>query len=91
MMFEIKTKEGKLNMSSEELFQTILKQCFLDEDNENLQSLDICGNMVKTLEPIWHHKYIHTIWMEQTKVPDNEREKFELEHPDCKVYTQIFN
>ena len=86
------TSHTAITLGEFELGETIL----IDNINplrfcKNLQSLNICGNMVKTLEPIWHHKYIHTIWMEQTKVPDNEREKFELEHPDCKVYTQVFN
>lgn len=89
MMFEIKTKEGKLNMSSEELFQTILKQCFLDEDNENLQSLDtfieiitkivktdlLKANLTQLFSIYFMAGYYYKIFLNQNEVTINKKTK----------------
>lgn len=39
-MFKIKTNDEEITISNTELFQLILKQCFLNEENPSLLNLD---------------------------------------------------
>jgi len=56
----------------------------------NLTHISICNNMVKSLEPIWNHKHLKVVWIENTKIPIAERQKFIKEHPECKLHSQVF-
>ena len=76
-------------MSSEELFQTILKQCFLDEDNENLQSLDtfieiitkivktdlLKANLTQLFSIYFMAGYYYKIFLNQNEVTINKKTK----------------
>ena len=89
MMFEVKTKEGKLNMSSEELFQTILKQCFADEHNVNLQNIDtfievitkivktdlLKANLSQLFSIYFMAGYYYKIFLNQNEVTINKKTK----------------
>lgn len=88
-MFEIKTKEGILNMSSDELFQTILKQCFLDENNKNLQNIDdyikvitkivktnlLEANLTQLLSIYFMAGYYYKVFLNQNEVTINKKNK----------------
>ena len=88
-MFEIKTKEGTLNMSSDELFQTILKQCFVDENNKNLQNIDdyikvitkivktnlLEANLAQLLSIYFMAGYYYKVFLNQNEVTINKKNK----------------
>ena len=88
-MFEIKTKEGTLNMSSNELFQTILKQCFVDENNKNLQNIDdyikvitkivktnlLEANLTQLLSIYFMAGYYYKVFLNQNEVTINKKNK----------------
>lgn len=88
-MFEIKTKEGTLNMSSDELFQTILKQCFVDESNKNLQNVDdyikvitkivktnlLEANLTQILSIYFMAGYYYKVFLNQNEVTINKKNK----------------
>lgn len=88
-MFEIKTKEGILNMSSDELFQTILKQCFVDENNKNLQNIDdyikvitkivktnlLEANLTQLLSIYFMAGYYYKVFLNQNEVTINKKNK----------------
>ena len=88
-MFEIKTKEGTLNMSSDELFQTILKQCFVDQANENLQNIDdyikvitkivktnlLEANLTQILSIYFMAGYYYKVFLNQNEVTINKKNK----------------
>jgi hypothetical protein len=88
-MFEIKTKEGLLNMSSEQLFQTILKQCFADQENENLQHIDdyiqvitktvksnlLEANLSQLFSIYFMAGYYYKVFLNQNEVTINKKNK----------------
>jgi hypothetical protein len=88
-MFEIKTKEGKINMSSDQLFQTILKQCFVDHQNDNLQNvknyIEVITKIVKTnlleanlsqlLSIYFMAGYYYKVFLNQNEVTINNKNK----------------
>jgi|TARA_Y100000034_G_scaffold121453_1_gene165676 hypothetical protein len=50
-MFEIKNKEGPLNITTDKLFDLILKQCFVDSKNEFLIDVNIYAEEIaKTIK-----------------------------------------
>lgn len=88
-MFEIKTKEGKIKMSSEQLFQTILKQCFVDHENDNLQNVEeyikvitktvktnlLEANLSQLFSIYFMAGYYYKVFLNQNEVTINNKDK----------------
>tara|TARA_B100001059_G_scaffold134263_1_gene134500 strand:+ start:8306 stop:8581 length:276 start_codon:yes stop_codon:yes gene_type:complete len=90
-MFEIKTEEGSLNVTTEELFQLILKQCFVEEHNENLKDIDafikvitktvktnlLEANLTQLFSIYFMAGYYYKIFLNQNEVIINNKDKKE--------------
>ncbi len=90
-MFEIKTEEGPLNVTTEELFQLILKQCFVEEHNENLKDIDafikvitktvktnlLEANLTQLFSIYFMAGYYYKIFLNQNEVIINNKDKKE--------------
>jgi len=90
-MFEIKTEEGPLNVTTEELFQLILKQCFVEEHNENLKDIDafikvitktvktnlLEANLTQLFSIYFMAGYYYKIFLNQNEVKINNKDKKE--------------
>ena len=76
-------------MSSNELFQTILKQCFVDENNKNLQNIDdyikvitkivktnlLEANLTQLLSRYFMAGYYYKVFLNQNEVTINKKNK----------------
>ena len=90
-MFEIETEEGPLNVTTEELFQLILKQCFVEEHNENLKDIDafikvitktvktnlLEANLTQLFSIYFMAGYYYKIFLNQNEVIINNKDKKE--------------
>lgn len=90
-MFEIKTEDGIVNMSSDELFQIILKQCFVNQNNENLKNIDdfikvitktvktnlLEANLTQLFSIYFMAGYYYKVFLNQNEVKINKNNKEE--------------
>ena len=90
-MFDIKTEEGTLSVTVEELFQLILKQCFVEEHNENLKDIDafikvitktvktnlLEANLTQLFSIYFMAGYYYKIFLNQNEVKINNKDKKE--------------
>lgn len=56
----------------------------------HLEELDISNSNVSSLDPIWHLPNIKKIWIENTRISQEDIDLFKISHPNVLLEEQVY-